>query len=188
MRSTKALFGLVFVLALAAVVAATWDADADARDRGGCGPAGTWVFPNGTETFVRTGDTFQFHFDGDGTNDWSVGGQFPGAMEPNAGILGEIRRLRGNVWAFRGISPIVAPSEDGGFELAYIGIHEGTVTFDCDVQEGLRDFSVFLPEQDADGDGLPDEGEEPVIFAPDNPFSARRLTAPGGHGDGDDDD
>ena len=49
-------------------------------------------------------------------------------------------------------------------ELTYIGIVKGTLTFvGPGKMEGLHSFELYYPDQDGDGDGLPDPNEEPAF-------------------------
>ena len=60
---------------------------------------------------------------------------------------------------------------------ATAAIHVGTATWIMtgpDTNEGQAMLSSFLPEQDADGDGLPDQGQVPVACTP-FPFTSKRL-------------
>jgi steroid delta-isomerase-like uncharacterized protein len=56
-------------------------------------------------------------------------------------------------------------------------IHVGTSTWTMtgpDTNEGQTLLASYLPEQDADGDGLPDAGQEPVACTP-FPFTSKRV-------------
>ena len=45
-------------------------------------------------------------------------------------------------------------------QLVYIGVVKGTLKFvGPDKAEGTHNFELYYPEQDADGDGFPDEGQ-----------------------------
>jgi hypothetical protein len=60
-------------------------------------------------------------------------------------------------------------------ELATIGIASATWEITGpDTKEGQSTYAVYLASQDADGDGFPDEGEEPVSCTPFT-FTGRRL-------------
>jgi len=60
-------------------------------------------------------------------------------------------------------------------ELATIGISTSTWRLTGpDTKEGQATYAVYLASQDADGDGFPDEGEEPVSCTP-FAFTGRRL-------------
>lgn len=60
-------------------------------------------------------------------------------------------------------------------ELATIGISTGTWQMTGpDTKEGQATYAIYLASQDADGDGFPDEGEEPVSCTPFT-FTGRRL-------------
>ena len=45
--------------------------------------------------------------------------------------------------------------------------------------EGEATVATYLAEQDADGDGLPDEGQEPVLCLPFTVTSRRLMMMPG---------
>jgi len=60
-------------------------------------------------------------------------------------------------------------------ELATIGISSSTWQLtDPDTKEGQATYAVYLASQDADGDGFPDEGEEPISCTAFT-FTGRRL-------------
>jgi hypothetical protein len=65
--------------------------------------------------------------------------------------------------------------ENAPHELATIGISTSTWRITGpDTKEGQATYAVYLANQDADGDGFPDEGEEPVACTPFT-FTGRRL-------------
>ncbi len=144
----------------------------DAQER--CILAGTWVGtqPDGAnfmETFVPdvSGNVSQVHIRGRGANPLIE--LFPGARGSEAGTRGEAVRVSPDTWRYKLLSWSVFPNDDGGIsEIAYFRVDEGiTVLTDCDTQEAVNTISFFLPEQDADGDGIPDEGEVPFLQVPD---------------------
>jgi len=56
-----------------------------------------------------------------------------------------------------------APGSPMTAEIAYIGRDWGTMTFVApNKMRGVHRIEVYLPFQDADGDGLPDEGQPPL--------------------------
>lgn len=149
---------------------------------GRCILEGTWVGKNPAdgrpfmETFVPdpSGRRSQFFIRGNGAP--ALFAQFPDVRTADAGLRGEAVRVSQDEWRFRGIVWAVTDSEDGGQDIVYIAVYEGVVTLvDCDTQEGLTVISFFLAEQDADGDGIPDDGEEPFLEVPDVPVTLRRL-------------
>jgi len=63
-------------------------------------------------------------------------------------------------------------------EVTYIGTVKGTITFvGPGKAESLHHFALFYPDQDHDGDGLPDPGEDPA-FAFDSASMDTRLPSP----------
>jgi len=65
--------------------------------------------------------------------------------------------------------------ENAPHELVYISIATGTWKITGpDTNEGQATQAIYLASQDADGDGFPDEGEEPVSCMP-FAFTSKRL-------------
>lgn len=65
--------------------------------------------------------------------------------------------------------------ENAPDELVTIGISTSTWRLTGpDTKEGQATYAVYLASQDADGDGFPDEGEEPISCTPFT-FTGRRL-------------
>jgi len=61
-------------------------------------------------------------------------------------------------------------------EIAYIAIMKATWRLTGpNTNEGECTLAAYLAEQDADGDGFPDEGQEPVVCMPFT-YTSRRLT------------
>lgn len=61
-------------------------------------------------------------------------------------------------------------------DIAYILVDEGSgVLTDCDTQENWLTSSFYLPESDADGDGVPDDGAEPFLVVPDQIVTGRKF-------------
>jgi len=65
-------------------------------------------------------------------------------------------------------------------EIVGIGIVSGTFELvDPDLAQGLGTGAYYMPEQDADQDGFPDEGQEPAVCVPWEWMSKRLTTMPG---------
>jgi len=62
-------------------------------------------------------------------------------------------------------------------EMVYIAVFQGTLTYtdngNSEVSEGM--FALFLPQQDADGDGFPDEDQMPVYCGPSATVASKRM-------------
>lgn len=150
-----------------------------------CRLEGTWVglAGNGQTIFTvnyvpnNAGDVVQF--EARAVNfDATLGGIFAGARAGSA-LRGEALRIGTREYAFRGISYAVRDLDGGGSEIVYIRIDEGvTELVDCETQKSLSTVSIYSPDADADGDGLPDPEAEPLFVAPPRmPGTIKRFRA-----------
>ncbi len=184
--------------ALIAFPVAQADRDDDDDDRGDLTCIeGTWSIrgPDGRifrETLLlgRDGQTIHFALNSRLPGDATLGGLFPDATFESTGpARGSGVRIGRDAFEFEIISWAVNVVDGVRSEVAYIAINAGVVVFpDCDTQEVVIGASYFLPEQDADGDGIPDEGEEPFLAFSDLPAGGTKFFPRGESGHGDDDD
>lgn len=135
---------------------------------------GTWVLrlPDGRfsrETIIagHNGQTAHFTTNDVLPGDATLGGLFPDAVFAPPPGPGSARRIGPSTFEFQTLGYAVNVIGGVPSEIAYIQISEGVVDLpDCDTQEFTLTQLFFLPEQDADGDGLPDEGEDPFLVVP----------------------
>lgn len=138
-----------------------------------CELKGTWVGSFDGGRFMLTavpsrGASVQFmvHFVDGG--DATLGGLFPGARASDAGQRGEAvwigrgrMKSRAIAYGVRDVEGLPAP------ELAYIRIDEAILDFvDCETMHAVIAISIYRADQDADADGLPDPGQEPLFTVP----------------------
>ena len=135
---------------------------------------GTWAVqgPDGrffreTLTLGRNGQTLHFALNSPLQGDATVGGTFPNATFESTGPgRGSGVRVGPRSFAFSILSWAIHPV-DGVNEVAYTEILDGIVSFpDCDTQEFDMTASYYSADQDTDGDGIPDECEEPFLVVP----------------------
>ncbi len=150
-------------------------------------PEGTWIItapsPMGTLTFVHAMyplDTNSTRFGG---VLWQVNanptffGMFPENTGGSQFWVTESVRVAPNTYETDMICYNTQAVEGLLEQVAGIGISKNTWTITGpDTNEGQAVLSSFMGGQDADGDGLPDEGQEPVICTPFS-FTSRRVTA-----------
>jgi hypothetical protein len=180
---------LVASIGLIAVMVTFPAAQADKRGAHEHGPAcieGTWVVktPDGAiwrETLMLGSNGQTIHFALNSLRlaggDPTLGGMFPDATFDLTGpARGSGVRTGPTAFKFKIISWAVNVIDGIRSEVAYIRINSGVVHFpDCETQEVVMSVSYFLPEQDADGDGIPDEGEEPFLVLSDLLASATKF-------------
>jgi hypothetical protein len=178
-----ALFGAAIIAGL------TWhlNSEAEAQDSGQVSAnclEGTWLLrlPDGRiakETVVAGRNGQQFHFHGHPTipnPQATLGGLFPDAQDIGGGFFGSAQRTGPNTFEARAIFHNVNVVDGTPTDIAYIGINEAVVVLpDCDTQLVTLTESYFLPEQDTDGDGIPDDGEMPFLSFSDIPVTGKRL-------------
>lgn len=149
-----------------------------------CRLDGAWIVRFGDGLFYQT-----FQVDPSGSrgivsidpimaNEPTVGGLFPDAESPGVGARGNISRISRNSWAFSLISHgRKMPVAGVPGEVIYITTFEGVATLtDCDTEAAVvQHYRVYTADADADGDGFPDEGAEPVIHLEGLEGSAKRI-------------
>ena len=93
------------------------------------------------------------------------GGAFPDAEYLSA-LVGEAVMTGRNEAAFT-VLYYAMKQGAAGPEKVYIGLDSGTIKQTAPGRtEVSHNFGIFLPGQDADGDGLPDEGQSPAVCIP----------------------
>lgn len=175
-KQTWVLVGLAVVLGGGALLVGRGQ-QAEARF-GHCRLDGVWILQFGDglfyEQFVTNPSgfkgTFETHPIIDGLS--SFGGEAPGV-----GGVGNIRRISRDTWEFNSIAhgrTLTMGTELG--MLTSIQVFRGvSQLIDCDTQAITVDFEIYSPDADADGDGFPDEGSEPIAVFEDFPATAKRV-------------
>lgn len=108
--------------------------------------------------------------------DPTLGGLYPNAAQPPAGFLGRAERVSSDTWEARAYSHAVNVEDGVVTGVAYIEVDEAIVQFPhCDEQLINITITYYDAEQDADGDGVPDPGEEPFLVIPNLPMTGVRL-------------
>jgi len=182
---TKRNIALVVTMALTGVlfVTAGWNVMADIEPAPICVPSGVYTgIYNQTDTFTRTviptdplGNTI--------TNiykpcnpDPTIGGNFD--ADHMTDYVGNMVRTGPNTWAFTAISYGTKKVEGNPKpEIVYIGIVEATMTYTDDAKTEVLTgtFAFYSSEDDADGDGFPDEGATPIWSGPLPTTTATRM-------------
>lgn len=179
----------IVLLGAAIFAGLTWhqSSEAEAQESGRVNAnclEGTWLLrlPDGRiikETIVAGRNGQQFHFHGHFTipnPQVTLGGLFPNAQVDRGGFFGSAQRTGPNTFEARAIFHVVNVVDGTPTDVAYIAIDEAVVALpDCDTQLITVTESYFLPEQDADGDGIPDDGEVPFLSFGDIPITGKRL-------------
>jgi steroid delta-isomerase-like uncharacterized protein len=146
--------------------------------------AGVWVLsvptPMGTILMLHNNqaqDTTGTRFGGtvlhvnDNANNF---GMFPD-VDTSTGWVSQTVRTGPDTFASTMLEYGTKRRENAPDELMTIGISTSTWQITgSDTKEGQATYAVYLASQDADGDGFPDEGEEPVSCTPFT-FTGRRL-------------
>jgi len=148
-------------------------------------PEGTWIVtapsPMGNLTMVHV----MYPLDSSGTRYggvlWQVNanptffGTFPEFTGGSQFWATETVRLAPNTYETGMIVYSTKPVEGLLDQVASIGVVTGTWTITGpDTNEGQSTLSSYLAGQDADGDGLPDAGQEPIACTP-FPFTSKRV-------------
>jgi len=148
-------------------------------------PEGTWIItapsPMGPLTMVHV----MYPLDSSGTRYggvlWQVNpnpsffGTFPEFTGGSQFWATESRRIAPNTYETGMIVYSTQPVAGLLDQVASIAIVTGTWTItSSETNEGQSTLSSYMAAQDADGDGLPDEGQEPIACTP-FPFSSRRV-------------
>jgi hypothetical protein len=99
------------------------------------------------------------------STDATLGGAFPDA-EYTTGFIGEAVVTGPNKAAFT--IPQYGMKKVGGVpQLVHITVDSGTIKrIAPNKLEVTHNLAVYLPIQDSDGDGLPDQGQTPVVCVP----------------------
>jgi hypothetical protein len=107
--------------------------------------------------------------------DHTLGGTFPDVLAASD-TVGIGVRTGPNSWRVT----IVRYGTDGAAAVKYIAMITGEFEFpdDASALERKCTWALYLPEQDKDGDGWPDEGQTPVICIPDEGLMPRMKILP----------
>ncbi len=150
-------------------------------------PEGTWICtapsPMGNLTFLHA----MYPLDSSGTRYggvlWQVNanptffGMFPENTGGSQFWVTESVRVAPNTYETDMICFNTQAVEGQLDQIAGIGIAKNTWTITGpDTNEGQAILSSYVGGQDTDGDGLPDEGQEPILCTP-FPFTSKRLGA-----------
>ena len=105
----------------------------------------------------------------------TLGGMFPEAVAASD-MIGNGIRTGPNTWRvtiFRYVT-------DCAVKVVYMAVITGDFTFsdDASVLERKGTWALYLPEQDKDGDGWPDDDETPMICIPDEGQMPRMKILP----------
>lgn len=94
----------------------------------------------------------------------TLGGMFPEAVAASD-MIGNGIRTGPNTWRVT----IIRYVTDGAVKVIYMAVITGDFTFsdDASVLERNGTWALYLPEQDKDGDGWPDDDETPMLCVPD---------------------
>jgi len=135
-----------------------------------------------TETIIPTdpvGNTITFIWKAD-NSDPTLGDPNPPLSEVDhmTDFVGNGIRTGPNTWDYTGVAyGTKKVEEQPNPEIVYIAVVRGTVTYadDCNSKESQGMFALYLPEQDVDGDGFPDEDQTPVYCGPSATIKMTRL-------------
>ena len=105
----------------------------------------------------------------------TLGGMFPEAVAASD-TVGTGIRTGPNTWRVT----IIRYATDGAAKVIYMAVITGDFEFPDDASglERKCTWSLYLPEQDKDGDGWPDEDETPMICIPDEGLMPRMKILP----------
>ena len=105
----------------------------------------------------------------------TLGGMFPEAVAASD-MLGNGIRTGPNAWRVT----IIRYVTDGAVKVIYMAVITGDFTFsdDASVLERKGTWALYLPEQDKDGDGWPDDDETPMLCVPDEGQMPRMKILP----------
>ena len=149
-----------------------------------CRLDGAWIVRYGDALLYQTfqmdpsGSTGIVSIDPIIASEPTLGGLFPDAQNPGTGARGNIWRISQNSWGFFIISHGRRIATAGSLgEVINIATFEGVATLtDCDTEAAIIErYRLYTADADADGDGFPDEGAEPVIELQGIEGSAKRI-------------
>jgi hypothetical protein len=105
----------------------------------------------------------------------TLGGMFPEAVAASD-MIGNGIRTGPNTWRVT----IIRYVTDGAVKVIYMAVITGDFTFsdDASVLERNGTWALYLPEQDKDGDGWPDDDETPMLCVPDEGQMPRMKILP----------
>jgi hypothetical protein len=105
----------------------------------------------------------------------TLGGMFPEAVAASD-MIGTGIRTGSNTWRVT----IIRYVTDGAVKVIYMAVITGDFTFsdDASVLERNGTWALYLPEQDKDGDGWPDDDETPMLCVPDEGQMPRMKILP----------
>jgi hypothetical protein len=107
--------------------------------------------------------------------DHTLGGMFPEAVAASD-TVGTGIRTGPNTWRVT----IIRYATDGAAKVIYMAVITGDFTFsdDASMMERKGVWALYLPEQDKDGDGWPDDDELPMLSVPDEGQMPRMKILP----------
>jgi hypothetical protein len=107
--------------------------------------------------------------------DHTLGGGFPDAVTASD-TVGTGVRTGPNTWHVT----LIRYATDGAAKVIYMAVITGDFEFPDDASglERKCTWALYLPEQDKDGDGWPDEDETPMICIPDEGLMPRMKMLP----------
>jgi len=105
----------------------------------------------------------------------TLGGMFPEAVAASD-MIGNGIRTGPNTWRVT----IIRYVTDGAVKVIYMAVITGDFTFsdNASVLERNGTWALYLPEQDKDGDGWPDDDETPMLCVPDEGQMPRMKILP----------
>jgi hypothetical protein len=189
MNSKRNIILIAIIALTAGLLATTWRVMADIDPVPVLVPGGiyTGVMPTPPEfTFTTTvvpmdpaGNTMAFIMRNDNHD--------PTLLDPNPPLseadhltdfVGNMVRTGSNTWDYTGVAYGTKKVEGQGRpEILYVAVVQGTTTCTEDgnalTSEGT--FALYLPEQDANGDGFPDADQEPAYCGPPAAFTIVRM-------------
>jgi hypothetical protein len=187
----------IVVLTAGLFITTGWSVVADIEPVPVCVPSGVYTGvhdPPVVYTFTKTiiptdpaGNTATYIYKTDNAYP-TLGSPDPPLSEVDhiTDLVGNMARTGPNTWAFTAVAYGTKKVEgQPNPEMVYILVAQGTSTYsdDANIETNEGTSALYLPEQDADGDGFPDADQQPIFSGPLAPVPCARLPvlpAPGG--------